>query len=305
MSNVIEVKNLIKKYENFTAVNDISFEVRKGEIFGLLGENGAGKTTTLEIIEGLRKATSGTIKILDHDVSHGCPNIIKERIGVQLQSSSYYHYLTLREIIDLFGSFYRTRMDAIELLAMVDLVDKKDSLVSKLSGGQKQRFSIAASLLNKPEIIFLDEPTTGLDPSARRNLWNVIGKIKNQGTSVILTTHYMDEAEVLCDRIAIMSSGKILTIGETHKLIESSKHPFKIIFVAPNATQLEIAQIAAYGKIGNLAGKSNHFEIYLQTQEQVHAVLPIIEKLKPETITIGRASLENLFIDLTGKNIEE
>ncbi|TSC92958.1 MAG: antibiotic transport system ATP-binding protein, partial [Candidatus Berkelbacteria bacterium Athens1014_28] len=197
-SKIIKVKNLVKKYGNLEAVSGISFDVKKGEIFGLLGENGAGKTTTLEILEGLRKPTSGEIEVLGHNIKKD-KNSIKEKIGVQLQSSSYYSFLTLREILDLFGSFYKKRLSPSDLLEMVDLSEKANSFVGKLSGGQRQRFSIVASLVNDPELIFLDEPTTGLDPLARRNLWQLISKIKSQGKTVILTTHYMEEAEALCD----------------------------------------------------------------------------------------------------------
>ena len=177
MEKVIEVKGLVKRYGNLTAVNSISFDVRKGEIFGLLGENGAGKTTALEIIEGIRKPSEGEVTVLGHNVLHES-KAMKQRIGVQLQSSSYYQYLTLEEILRLFGSFYGLTIDTAALLEMVDLQHKARSYVSTLSGGQRQRFSIVASLVNNPDIVFLDEPTTGLDPVARRNLWQIIAKIR-------------------------------------------------------------------------------------------------------------------------------
>ena len=305
MTNVIEIKNLAKKYGKFMAVDGVSFEVKKGEIFGLLGENGAGKTTTLEMIEGLRKPTSGKIKVLGVDVSKGAKDAIKERIGVQLQSSAYYSFLSLKEILELFGSFYKKSMNSYDLLEMVDLKEKAKSMVGKLSGGQKQRFSIIASLVNDPEIVFLDEPTTGLDPVARRHLWEIIAKIKSQGKTIILTTHYMEEAEVLCDRIAIMDKGKILQMDQTHKLILGIHNPFKITFYAPKATDTEIKKISILGEIKNLAGKSNHFEMRLANQADVNKAINLIQKLDPESLTVGRASLEDLFIELTGKKIEE
>ncbi len=303
MANVIEVKNLTKNYSDFGAVKGISFNVKKGETFGLLGENGAGKTTTLEIIEGLRRASSGKVVVLGEDVSRGCSNSVKQKIGVQLQSSAYHHFLTLKEILQLFAGFYDSSLDIMELLQLVDLQDKAKSLVGALSGGQKQRFSIVASLVNDPEIVFLDEPTTGLDPVARRNLWDLITKIKSRGKTIILTTHYMEEAEVLCDRIAIMDKGEILTIGETHKLIESTKNPFKIGFIVPSADIKILKAIAELGDLDNLAGKSSHFELKLKTQEMANRAIHLIQKLNPESLTASRASLEDLFIELTGNPI--
>lgn len=305
MDKVIEVKNLVKKYGNLSAVNGISFDVRKGEIFGLLGENGAGKTTTLEMIEGLRKPTKGKIVVLDTDISRGTQDKIKEKIGVQLQSSAYYAFLTLREILDLFGSFYQKSLSAKELLSTVDLEAKSKSLVGTLSGGQRQRFSIVASLVNDPELVFLDEPTTGLDPVARRSLWDLIAKIKSQGKTIILTTHYMEEAEVLCDRIAIMDQGRIIAMGETHKLIESIEYPYKISYFAPKISKKDLSKLNDFGTIQNLAGKSNHFEMKLKSQIEVNKATAIINSTHPESMTVGRASLEDLFIELTGKKIEE
>ena len=216
---IISVKDLVKNYGNFQAVKGISFEVYQGEIFGLLGPNGAGKSTTLEIIETLRQKTSGEILVdgfnLDKD-----PNEIKKIIGVQLQTSGYYPGLNLVELINLFAGLYNEDTDPMKLLDSVNLRDKAKAKFKELSGGQKQRFSIATTLINKPKIIFLDEPTTGLDPQARRNLWDLIKDIRSRGTTVIMTTHYMDEAEILCDRVAIIDSGKIIAMEHPDKLID-------------------------------------------------------------------------------------
>jgi ABC-2 type transport system ATP-binding protein len=216
---IIQVKDLTKSYGDFEAVRGISFDVYKGEIFGLLGPNGAGKSTTLEIIETLRQKSGGTVMVdgmnLDTD-----PEGIKKIIGVQLQTAGFYPNLNLTELIHLFVGLYQMQMDPMELLAKVDLVDKAKAKFKELSGGQKQRFSIATTLINRPKIIFLDEPTTGLDPQARRNLWDLILEIRNNGTTVIITTHYMDEAEVLCDRVAIIDSGKIIGINSPNQLID-------------------------------------------------------------------------------------
>jgi len=216
---MIKVSNLKKSYNTFQAVKGISFEVREGEIFGLLGPNGAGKSTTLEIMETLREKTSGEISIGGFDLDKQ-PNEIKKIIGVQLQTSGFYPGLKLVELIKLFNGLYNKEVDPIELLKKVNLEDKAKSIYKSLSGGQKQRFSIATTLINDPKIIFLDEPTTGLDPQARRNLWDLIKNIRDAGTTVIITTHYMDEAEYLCDRVAIMDEGQIIALDKPDLLID-------------------------------------------------------------------------------------
>ena len=220
MEPIISVSSLVKEYGTFRAVKGISFEVQPGEIFGLLGPNGAGKSTTLEIIETLREKTSGTVLVdglnLDTDKT-----AIKKIIGVQLQTSGYYPGLKLTELIDLFSGLYNRTVNAAELLATVNLTDKAHAKYKELSGGQKQRFSIATTLINHPKIVFLDEPTTGLDPQARRNLWDLIRNIRDKGTTVIITTHYMDEAEQLCDRIAIMDEGEIIALASPDELIDN------------------------------------------------------------------------------------
>ena len=217
---IIKVKDLVKNYGSFEAVKGISFDVHEGEIFGLLGPNGAGKSTTLEIIETLREKTSGEVWVngfnLDKD-----PDEIKKIIGVQLQTSGYYPNLKLVELITLFNGLYNRNVDPISLLETVNLKDKANAKVKELSGGQKQRFSVATTLINDPKIVFLDEPTTGLDPQARRNLWDLVRSIRDKGTTVIITTHYMDEAEVLCDRVAIIDAGKIIALDSPDGLIDS------------------------------------------------------------------------------------
>jgi ABC-2 type transport system ATP-binding protein len=302
--SVIEVKNLVKKYGDLTAVNKISFNVEKGEIFGLLGENGAGKTTTLEMIEGLRKPTDGNISVLGHDIKSGLKEI-KEKIGVQLQSSAYFHFLTLTEILKLFGSFYSKHLLPIELLKMVNLEEKKNAFVGSLSGGQRQRFSIVASLVNDPEIVFLDEPTTGLDPLARHHLWDIITGIKKKGKTIILTTHYMEEAELLCDRIAIMDKGKIVAMDLTHKLIEKAKKPFKIDFVDTKMSKKDLVEIKKLGNFNSVASKDYHYLFTTNKQDNLNQALGIIHESNPESLVVGRASLEDVFIELTGKNISE
>jgi ABC-2 type transport system ATP-binding protein len=215
---VVSVRDLKKSYGRIEAVRGITFDVEEGEVFGLLGPNGAGKTTTVEILEGLRQADSGSAMVAGIDVRRE-PARVKERIGVQLQSSAFPRHLTAEEVVELFGILYDRNVDALALLDLVGLKDRARQRQEDLSGGQRQRLSIATTLVNEPSIVFLDEPTTGLDPQARRNLWELVRRIRERGAAVVLTTHYMDEAEVLCDRVAIMDEGRILKLAPPRELI--------------------------------------------------------------------------------------
>jgi len=216
---IIRVKDLVKNYGDFNAVKGISFEVQPGEIFGLLGPNGAGKTTTLEILETLREKTSGTVWIDGKNLDDS-PHEIKKVIGVQLQAAGYYPNLNLKQLIHLFAGLYNKEVVPMDLLDTVNLREKASNKYKELSGGQKQRFSIATTLINDPRVIFLDEPSTGLDPQARRNLWGLIRQVRERGTTVMLTTHDMDEAEALCDRLAIVDSGKIIALDSPEALVD-------------------------------------------------------------------------------------
>lgn len=216
---VLKVKNIKKAYGDFQAVKGVSFEVARGEVFGILGPNGAGKTTTLEMIEGMRPIDNGKVIVDGTNVAEE-PYKVKEKIGVQLQSSSFFDNLNLVELLKLFGDLYHESIHPMHLLREVNLEEKAKSKAKELSGGQRQRFSIATTLVNQPVVVFLDEPTTGLDPQARRNLWDLVKQIQKKGTTVVITTHYMEEAEVLCDRIAIMDDGKIVALDTPKKLIE-------------------------------------------------------------------------------------
>lgn len=218
-SIILEIQDLTKQYNRHKVVDGISFSVHESEVFGILGPNGAGKTTTFEMIEALRPIDGGTIMLDGFDVARQ-PQKVKNMIGIQLQSSNFYDRLTLVEQLDMFASFYGAKPNAIELLKEVELEDKAKSKVEKLSGGQKQRFSIATALVNKPRVLFLDEPTTGLDPQSRRHLWDLIRQIKQKDITVMLTTHYMEEAELLCDRVAIMDNGKLIALDSPKKLIK-------------------------------------------------------------------------------------
>lgn len=310
MPSVIEVTNLQKEYrlkggKALVAVQGISFSIEKGEIFGILGPNGAGKTTTLEIIEGLKEQTSGKVTVLDFDnLAH--PDEIKKRIGVQLQSSEYLPSLTLSELIILFGSLYGRKVNPLELLKFVDLEEKANEEVRNLSGGQKQRFTIASSLVNEPQILFLDEPTTGLDPKARRNVWELIRQINGRGITIVMTTHYMEEAEYLCHRVAIMDKGEILKIDEPKRLINDLSHTTQISFFANQ----EISS-ALWNPIQESIEKiySNYPKVILEikTLDVIGKALDILKSQNVDFsgFTVKTASLEDVYLDLTGKEYEE
>jgi ABC-2 type transport system ATP-binding protein len=216
---IVRVENVHKSYDDREVVKGISFEVKKGEVFGILGPNGAGKTTTLEMIEALRPIDEGIVTLDGIDVAKQ-PEQVKHIIGVQLQSSAFFDKLNLIDLLNMFAGFYGRRVNAMHLLEEVQLTDKAKSEVKNLSGGQKQRFSIAIALVNRPKVLFLDEPTTGLDPQARRNLWDLVTDIKSKGITIIMTTHYMEEAQLLCDRVAIMDDGKIIALDSPKVLIK-------------------------------------------------------------------------------------
>ena len=306
MSNAIEVKNLTKMYGELTAVDGVSFSVKEGEVFGLLGENGAGKTTTLEMIEGLRPRSSGEIQVLGHEIQTAAGRrLLKNAVGIQLQSSAYFQYLTLREILDLFGSFYESERSADELLALVNLEEKANQFVGKLSGGQQQRFSIAASLVNNPKVIFLDEPTTGLDPNARRSLWEVIAQIKSEGRTIILTTHYMEEAERLCDRIAVMDAGKLVALDTTEGLIAKAGHGLRISFSTAKLSAAARKKLESVGTVREVPEKKNAYELVLKDRKHLSSAISSIQALEPELFTVREPTLDDAFIELTGKQIEE
>lgn len=245
--DILIVKKLQKSYSKHKVVDDISFSVREGEVFGILGPNGAGKTTTLEMIEALRSIDSGEVFLDGINVAND-PQAVKEIIGIQLQSSAFYDRLTLIEQLKMFAGFYGTKIKPLELLSEVELTEKASDRVERLSGGQKQRFSIASALVNRPKVLFLDEPTTGLDPQARRHLWELIQQIQKKGITVILTTHYMEEAELLCDRVAVMDNGRIIALDSPKNLIKNLlKKGFKKAKVVEQAS-LEDVFIDLTGK---------------------------------------------------------
>jgi ABC-2 type transport system ATP-binding protein len=305
---VVEVENLVRRYGDLTAVDGVSLRVRRGEVFGIVGPNGAGKTTTLETIEGLQTPTSGATRVLGLD-SHRQAAQVKEIIGVQLQASAYFDFLTLREVLELFGSFYRRRLPPQELLARVGLEDKAHSQVKHLSGGQQQRFSIIASMVNDPEVLFLDEPTTGLDPQARRSLWDLIRDIRQQGTTVVLTTHYMEEAQALCDRVAIMDEGRIVALDSPERLIEGLEAPFNLRLHLSGTVDPSCLAVTGVGKV-TVDGEGPDREYRLQVANVGDTLQPLLARLAEcETqvlnLEIEKATLEDVFLAHTGRELRD
>lgn len=305
MPDIISVSNLTKRYGTFTAVDAISFSVREGETFGILGPNGAGKTTTLEMIEGLKAITEGSAALDGHDVRKE-PRRVKALIGVQLQSSTFFDYLTLRELLTTFGSLYGRRVDAGGLLHDVELFDRAKSYVKQLSGGQKQRLSIASALVNDPKVLFLDEPTTGLDPQARRHLWNLIGGIKKRGKTIVLTTHYMEEAEVLCDRVAIMDHAKIVALDTPLQLLKSTGVGSTIDFHCDR--DLDVEPFQGLPGVTSVVKEDHGMHLITSNAEQA---LPALFQLEARSgfsifnLQLKQATLEDVFLKLTGHGLRE
>ncbi len=302
---VIEVTDLRKRYGDVQAVDGISFEVRRGEIFGLLGPNGAGKTTTVEILEGLRKPDTGSVQVLGIDAEHQ-PAGIKERIGVQLQTAALYPYLTVTELLDLFRSFFARSRPTEWLLDAVDLGERRDAQTRHLSGGQRQRLSVALALVNDPELVFLDEPTTGMDPQARRSLWDLVLRLRGDGCSVLLTTHYMEEAAQLCDRVAIMDHGHVLELGTVSELVSRRFHERAVHF--DTIPELGLDQLGALPAVTRAMVEDGETVLYTgDVAATIGALIELTESLgrEPGNLGIRRATLEDVFLDLTGRALRE
>lgn len=306
MESVIRVKNLVKEFGSVKAVNGISFEVRRGEVFGLLGPNGAGKTTTLDIIEGLQKPSAGHTFVFGIDTQKESGRV-KQRIGVQLQASAYFEQLRLKEILKLFGEFYNKAVKPEEILATVDLADKANATVGTLSDGQKQRFTIAAALVNDPEIIFLDEPTTGLDPQARRSLWDFIRRIHQEGRTVVLTTHYMDEAQTLCERVAIIDLGRVASLDTPINLIRNLATPYQIKLIT--SARLPVGEMRLLEGVKQaVEGKDGSYLITCQdANKNLSSLLSWVNGKGAgiEHIEVVPSTLEDVFLTLTGKQLKD
>jgi ABC-2 type transport system ATP-binding protein len=302
---VIRVDDVRKAYGAVKAVDGVTFEVRKGEIFGLLGPNGAGKTTTMEMIEGLHAPDAGGIAVLGLEVARHA-TAIKNRIGVQLQTAALYPQLTVTELLRLFGSFYDRRLPVERVIDDLELGEKRDAQTKTLSGGQQQRLSVALALVNDPEVVFLDEPTTGLDPAARQGLWQVIRRLQGDGRTILMTTHYMEEAEALCDRLAIMDHGRILDLGTAEELIGRRFRERSVRFGREGAPPDEALQVLA----GVTRVVSEDDEVVLYTKDVPATIQALLELTAragtgPANLMIRRASLEDVFLELTGRALRD
>ena len=308
LSIIVDVQELTKRYGSLLAVNKVNFAIEQGEIFGFLGPNGAGKTTCLEMMEGLRKPDGGKILLKGFSVWPD-PGKVKNLIGVQLQSTSFYEELTVKEVLILFASLYGRRLSKRQLdslLNMAGLEEKRNAYTNSLSGGQKQRLAIITALVNEPEIIFLDEPTTGLDPQARRRSWEIIQELQSKGKTIILTTHYMEEAEKLCKRVAIIDQGKIVAIDQPQKLIDQLGQKAKISFAS--SRPLESTFLAQIGAEAGQVNSGDGQVFFAGNPAQVIGVL--LEKAKQEGIVIhnlhvSSPSLDDVFLGLTGKELRD
>ena len=305
----VRCAGLIKRFGDLTAVDGLDLVVEAGECFGLLGPNGAGKTTTVEILEGLTPSDAGAVEVLgERWTGGGSDRRLRERLGIQLQETKLPDKLTVEETIRLFASFYREAQDAEEVLALVELGEKRRAWYTKLSGGQKQRLAVACALVNRPELLFLDEPTTGLDPQSRRQLWDVIETFRARGNTVLLTTHYMEEAERLCDRVAILDHGKVIALGRPRELIAGlgAEHVVEFTLAEP-----ESGLEADLGVLPGVQALRQQDGMYSLTVTELHQALPAVMSLLERrgrhlaSLTTHHASLEDVFVSLTGRHIRD
>jgi ABC-2 type transport system ATP-binding protein len=302
-NTAIEVRNLTKIYGNLKAVDNVSFDVYEGEVFAFLGPNGAGKTTTIEILQGLRKATSGSAKVLGYDVSNKREvNEMRKKIGILPQEFNALDRLTVAENVKLFREMYDNGVNVNELLSLLGLEEKANILFQKLSSGLKQRVGLAAALVNDPELIFLDEPTTGLDPSIRRDVWSFLERLKKENKTIFLTTHYMEEAERLSDRVAIINKGKIIAIGETRELIK--KYGMGDRLVIEELRQEEVEELSKLTSDATV--KNNTIEVRIGSLDRLNYMIQVLAKkgIKAK-VRIESSSLEDVFLKLVGARISE
>ena len=301
------MRNLRKNYKDVAAVAGLDLEVHPGECFGLLGPNGAGKTTTIEICEGLTQPDSGDVEVLGLRWSADAGRL-RQRLGIQLQDTQLSEKLTVRETVRLFRSFFHQGPDVSKVIALVQLDEKQHARVGALSGGQKQRLALACALVGDPDMLFLDEPTTGLDPQARRQLWDLIDELKIAGKTIILTTHYMDEAQRLCDRVAIMDHGRIIALGTPRELIASIGAQHVVEFAGSAAVELDVSTVRRIDGVRDV--RSENGQVRLQVTELHRAVPALLEELGRQGIALTElrthsASLEDVFVALTGRHLRD
>ena len=302
---VIEVKNLTKKYGNLKAVDGLSLSVAKGEIFGMLGPNGAGKSTTFEIITGILRRDGGDVRVLGVDPEKQ-PAAVKTRIGVQLQAAQTFSKLTVEETLKLFAGFYPNPLPVEETMARLDLLEKKNSRVETLSGGQRQRLAVAIAIISNGEIIFLDEPTVGLDPQARRNLWGAILELKDAGKTVFLTTHFMEEAQNLCDRVAIIDYGRVVALGTPQELITAHFQEMSLELVQPELrNEPKLRELTSVTEVVQLNDHTVLRTPNLTATIQELSALVNTLGIKLDDFRIRQANLEDVFLKLTGRRISQ
>ena len=311
MDAAIVVEHLVKRYRELVAVDDVSFVVARGEIFGLLGPNGAGKTTTLEILEGLRPADAGRVEVAGVDVRRH-PHRVKARIGVQLQDAGFFDLLTVRETVALFASFAARPRRVEAVMEELQLGEKARTQVRHLSGGQRQRLSIACALVGDPEVVFLDEPTTGLDPQARRALWDVIRRIRAQDRTVVLTTHYMEEAHALCDRVGIMDRGRLLALDSPDRLVEQLLGDVRITLVPAGGHSAQgdgLDGLAAMPEVRRMERRDDG-QVVLITAQPLDVIQRLADearqgRLRYTSLRVERGTLEDVFLTLTGRRLRD
>jgi ABC-2 type transport system ATP-binding protein len=303
---VIRCRSLVKRYGDVTAVAGLDLEVYRGECFGLLGPNGAGKTTTVEILEGISPPSSGSLEVLGRLWGDGNDRALRERLGVQLQETRFPDKLTVQEVVTLFRSFFRYGPDVEDVIRTVELADKRKTRVVNLSGGQRQRLALACAIVGDPEILFLDEPTTGLDPQARLRFWELIDTFRNREVTVMLTTHYMEEAARLCDRVAIMDQGKVLALGRPSDLVESLGGGQVIEFRASDG--FDGAALAAIPGVSAVTVRNGSFVVAVpQTADVLPGIMAEIQRQGYLLVNLSthRATLEDVFLRLTGRKLRD